>query len=56
MEVLRLALLVEEPSSAEVGQLLADLGQEQQGADIVFLGPWPPYSFTDLRPPDDGRD
>jgi hypothetical protein len=51
VEVLRLALLVDEDRIDAVGQVLADLAAEQPGASVTFLGPWPPYSFAQLPTP-----
>ncbi|MFD5028431.1 GvpL/GvpF family gas vesicle protein [Streptomyces sp. NPDC058373] len=42
------ALLVPREEIGTVGALLADIQEEQPAARIRFLGPWPPYSFTEL--------
>ncbi|MFD4989999.1 GvpL/GvpF family gas vesicle protein [Streptomyces sp. NPDC058374] len=42
------ALLVPREEIDTVGALLADIQEEQPAARIRFLGPWPPYSFTEL--------
>ncbi|MEW1815117.1 GvpL/GvpF family gas vesicle protein [Streptomyces diastaticus] len=42
------ALLVRREEIDTVGALLAELQEEQPAARIRFLGPWPPYSFTEL--------
>ncbi|MEY6564392.1 GvpL/GvpF family gas vesicle protein [Streptomyces albidoflavus] len=42
------ALLVPREEIDTVGALLADLQEEHPAARIRFLGPWPPYSFTEL--------
>lgn len=42
------ALLVRHEDIDTVGALLADIQEEQPAARIRYLGPWPPYSFTEL--------
>ncbi|MEU7449083.1 Gas vesicle synthesis protein GvpL/GvpF [Streptomyces sp. ADI98-12] len=42
------ALLVRREEIDTVGALLAELQEEQPAARIRFLGPWPPYAFTEL--------
>ncbi|MFE9250613.1 GvpL/GvpF family gas vesicle protein [Streptomyces sp. NPDC007088] len=42
------ALLVRHEDIDTVGALLADIQEEQPAAVIRYLGPWPPYSFTEL--------
>ncbi|UYM26214.1 GvpL/GvpF family gas vesicle protein [Streptomyces albus] len=42
------ALLVRREEIDTVGALLAALQEEHPAARIRFLGPWPPYSFTEL--------
>lgn len=47
--VCALSLLVARDRIDEVGLELARLQVEQPDAQIRFLGPWPPYSFSDVR-------
>lgn len=47
-DVLSAALLVRTSDIEEVGAVLAALRDECPAARIRFLGPWPPYSFTEL--------
>lgn len=47
--VCALSLLVTRDRIEEVGLELARLQVEQPDAQIRFLGPWPPYSFSDAR-------
>lgn len=56
VNVTSLALLVERPRIADVGELLGSWTSRERGLDSAFYGPWPPYSFaarTDgsVRPP-----
>ncbi|NED20500.1 gvpL 2, partial [Streptomyces sp. SID9913] len=45
--VLSAALLVRREDIDAVGAVLSDLGARQPAVRIRFLGPWPPFSFTD---------
>ena len=45
--VLDLALLAERGAVGSVGSVLAAISSEQPAAEVTFIGPWPPYSFTD---------
>lgn len=47
--VCALSLLVTRDRIDEVGLELARLQVEQPDAQVRFLGPWPPYSFSDVR-------
>lgn len=47
--VCALSLLVTRERIDEVGLELARLQVEQPDAQIRFLGPWPPYSFSDVQ-------
>ncbi|GAA4800500.1 GvpL/GvpF family gas vesicle protein [Streptomyces ziwulingensis] len=47
--VLSAALLVRDEDIDAVGSLLSALRIREPSARIRFLGPWPPYSFTDDR-------
>ncbi|SDY69335.1 Gas vesicle synthesis protein GvpL/GvpF [Micromonospora pattaloongensis] len=49
--VLSAALLVHRDRVQELGAELARIQDEQPAAQIRFLGPWPPYSFSELRAP-----
>lgn len=46
--VINASLLVHQDTIDAVGLELADIRDNQLGAQIRFLGPWPPYSFGDL--------
>lgn len=46
--VLTASLLVRRAHIDAVGVELADIRDAQPGIDIRYLGPWPPYSFSDL--------
>lgn len=46
--VLNASLLVHRQAVEAVGLELADIRDHQPGAQIRFLGPWPPYSFSEL--------
>lgn len=46
--VLNASLLVHQDAVDAVGLELADIRDNQPGAHIRYLGPWPPYSFSDL--------
>jgi hypothetical protein len=48
VSVLTLAVLVPTADVPVVGAQLSAIQEEQPAARIRFLGPWPPYSFTDL--------
>jgi hypothetical protein len=48
--VLSCSLLVEEPAVPRIGEELAVLARSWPLVRVVFLGPWPPYSFARLRP------
>jgi hypothetical protein len=55
--VLTVAVLVSHDRISEIGAELTAIKDEQPGASIRFLGPWPPYSFADvpaLAAPDNG--
>ncbi|MGP2438944.1 GvpL/GvpF family gas vesicle protein [Streptomyces sp. JW3] len=45
--VLSAALLVRDEDIDTVGRLLSDLRTREPATRVRFLGPWPPYSFTD---------
>lgn len=46
--VLTASLLVQEERMEAVGIELADIRDHQPGVNIRYLGPWPPYSFSDV--------
>ena len=46
--VVNASLLVHQDAVDAVGLELADIRDHQPGAQIRYLGPWPPYSFGDL--------
>lgn len=46
--VLTVSLLVPQEGVDAVGVELADIRDNQPGARIRYLGPWPPYSFADI--------
>ena len=46
--VLTASLLVHRDQIDAVGVELADIRDTQPGINIRYLGPWPPYSFSDL--------
>lgn len=48
-EVLSLALLVHDDDVENLGLILADLQESHPAVKVRFLGPWPPYSFTDAQ-------
>ncbi|MEV1286069.1 GvpL/GvpF family gas vesicle protein [Micromonospora sp. NPDC049679] len=48
--VLAAALLVHRDRVQELGAELSRIQDEQAAARIRFLGPWPPYSFSELAP------
>lgn len=48
VSVLNASLLVHLDTVDAVGLELADIRDNQPGANIRYLGPWPPYSFSDL--------
>lgn len=45
--VLNTALLADRDAVESVGAVLAAIRNEQPAAEVSFIGPWPPYSFTD---------
>jgi hypothetical protein len=45
--VLNLALLAERSAVESVGSVLAAIRSEEPATQVSFIGPWPPYSFTD---------
>jgi hypothetical protein len=47
-EVLSAALLVPAAEIETVGAVLADVQDSHPAVRVRFLGPWPPYSFTEL--------
>lgn len=47
-EVLTAALLVPAAEIETVGTVLADVQDSHPAVRVRFLGPWPPYSFTEL--------
>ncbi|GGQ57362.1 GvpL/GvpF family gas vesicle protein [Streptomyces flaveolus] len=49
-DVLSAALLVRHEDIDAVGAVLSDAQTGQPALRIRFLGPWPPYSFTETRP------
>ncbi|MFF9453391.1 GvpL/GvpF family gas vesicle protein [Streptomyces flaveolus] len=49
-DVLSAALLVRHEDIDAVGAVLSDAQARQPALRIRFLGPWPPYSFTETRP------
>ncbi|MGV9288287.1 GvpL/GvpF family gas vesicle protein [Streptomyces sp. NPDC003719] len=49
-DVLCAALLVRHEDIDAVGAVLSDAQAGRPGLRIRFLGPWPPYSFTETRP------
>ncbi|MGW5215301.1 GvpL/GvpF family gas vesicle protein [Streptomyces sp. NPDC004051] len=49
-DVLCAALLVRREDIDTVGTVLTELRTRRPAVRIRFLGPWPPYSFTDTRP------
>ncbi|MYR41928.1 GvpL/GvpF family gas vesicle protein [Streptomyces sp. SID5910] len=49
-DVLSAALLVRHEDIDAVGTVLSDAQAGQPALRIRFLGPWPPYSFTETRP------
>lgn len=49
--VLSVALLTRQEDIDTVGGVLSELQARQPAARIRFLGPWPPYSFTELPDP-----
>lgn len=48
VDVLSAALLVRTSDIEAVGAVLTAVQEEHPAARIRFLGPWPPYSFTEL--------
>jgi len=55
-EVLSAALLVPAGEIETVGAVLADVQDSHPAVRVRFLGPWPPYSFTELAAPGDFHD
>ncbi|MBD9723656.1 GvpL/GvpF family gas vesicle protein [Streptomyces caniscabiei] len=49
--VLSVALLTRQEDIDTVGGVLSELQARQPAVRIRFLGPWPPYSFTELPDP-----
>ncbi|MFI8892369.1 GvpL/GvpF family gas vesicle protein [Streptomyces paradoxus] len=49
--VLSAALLTRQENIDTVGGVLSELQARQRAVRIRFLGPWPPYSFTELPDP-----
>ncbi|MEU3729213.1 GvpL/GvpF family gas vesicle protein [Streptomyces sp. NPDC033538] len=49
-DVLTVALLVRESEVTSLGLVLAELDEEYPALRVRFLGPWPPYSFTEVQP------
>ncbi|WP_052226805.1 GvpL/GvpF family gas vesicle protein [Microbacterium mangrovi] len=47
VSVLTVALLADREAVESVGSVLAAIRSEQPAAEVSFIGPWPPYSFTD---------
>ncbi|MFS2291391.1 gas vesicle protein GvpL/GvpF [Actinomadura hallensis] len=47
IDVLSLALLVHDDEVENLGLVLADLQDAHHAVRVRFLGPWPPYSFTE---------
>jgi hypothetical protein len=52
VQVFSAALLVSRARIDDVGLELAALQEASATIDIRFLGPWPPYSFATVPPPD----
>jgi len=48
VSVLTASLLVHTSNVDAVGIVLANIRDNQPGAQIRYLGPWPPYSFADV--------
>lgn len=48
VSVLTASLLVHTSNVDDVGIVLANIRDNQPGAEIRYLGPWPPYSFADV--------
>lgn len=48
VSVLTVSLLVHRSDMDAIGLELADIRDTQPGAQIRYLGPWPPYSFADV--------
>lgn len=48
VSVLTVSLLVNRADMDAIGLELADIRDHQPGAQIRYLGPWPPYSFADV--------
>lgn len=48
VSVLNIALLVPRHAVRTIGSELTAIAEEEQAAQIRFLGPWPPYSFADV--------
>lgn len=48
VSVLTVSLLVPKDAVEAVGLELANIRDSQPGAQIRYLGPWPPYSFADI--------
>lgn len=46
--VLTASLLVHKDKMDAIGVELADIRDNQPGANIRYLGPWPPYSFSEV--------
>lgn len=51
VSVLSVAVLVPRSQVDALGAELSAIQQEQPGVRVQFLGPWPPYSFSELPPP-----
>ncbi|AFV11284.1 gas vesicle synthesis protein GvpL/GvpF [Thermacetogenium phaeum DSM 12270] len=43
--LLNLSVLAEEARIEDIGNLLGEI-QEREGFEVIFTGPWPPYSFA----------
>ena len=48
VSVVTASLLVHQDNVDAVGLALAEIRDNQPGAQIRYLGPWPPYSFADV--------
>lgn len=48
VSVLTVSLLVQREGMDAIGVELADIRDNQPGAQVRYLGPWPPYSFADV--------
>lgn len=49
--VLSVAVLASRDAVDALGRELAEIQEEQPGARVRFLGPWPPYSFAEQEAP-----